>query len=211
MLSFIKKIFKREKEPFVSNEDIAMKKFLIVGLGNIGKEYENTRHNIGFRILDYLAEKESLQFETAKLGDRSLYKVKGRTLVLLKPSTYMNLSGKAVKYWMDKEKIPLENVLIITDDINIPFGTIRLKTKGSDGGHNGLKDIQAQLNTTQYNRFRFGVGAEFTKGRQIDYVLGVWNEEENKALPERLGKACELIRSFATAGITNTMNTFNGK
>ncbi|MGS2762481.1 aminoacyl-tRNA hydrolase [Sinomicrobium sp. M5D2P9] len=210
MLSFIKNIFK-EKEPSVSKEEDTMKKFLIVGLGNIGKEYENTRHNIGFKVLDYLAEKESLPFETAKLGDKSLYKVKGRSLILLKPATYMNLSGKAVKYWMDKEKVPLENVLIITDDINIPFGTIRLKTKGSDGGHNGLKDIQTQLNTTQYNRFRFGVGAEFTKGRQIDYVLGEWSEEENKALPERLGKACELIRSFATAGITNTMNAFNGK
>src|SRR5690606_1561304 len=209
MLSFIKKIFKREKEPFVSNEDIAMKKFLIVGLGNIGKEYENTRHNIGFRILDYLAEKESLQFETVKLGDRSLYKVKGRTLILLKPSTYMNLSGKAVKYWMGKEKIPLENVLVITDDINIPFGTIRLKTKGSDGGHNGLKDIQIQLGTQQYARFRFGIGSDFSKGKQIDYVLGEWSREEKSKLTERLERARELIKSFATAGVQITKNTFN--
>ncbi|SFW30066.1 peptidyl-tRNA hydrolase, PTH1 family [Sinomicrobium oceani] len=210
MWAFVRKIL-GGKDLSVSNEEDAMKKFLIVGLGNIGKEYEDTRHNIGFKILDYLAEKESLAFETVKLGDVSLFKVKGRSLILLKPSTYMNLSGKAVKYWMDKEKVPLENLLVITDDINLPFGTIRVKTKGSDGGHNGLKDIQAFLNTTNYNRFRFGVGADFSKGKQIDYVLGHWNEEENKAFPERLEKAYEVIRSFATAGITNTMNTFNGK
>lgn len=209
MISFIKTFFKRR--PSVSNEQDTMKKFLIVGLGNIGAAYENTRHNVGFRILDHLAEEESLSFETVKLGDRCVCRVKGRSLILLKPSTYMNLSGKAVKYWMDKEKIALENVLIITDDINLPFGTIRLKTRGSDGGHNGLKDIQTRLNTTQYNRFRFGIGAQFSKGKQIDYVLGEWGEEENKALPDRLGKACELIRSFALAGVQNTMNAFNGK
>ncbi|UGU18319.1 aminoacyl-tRNA hydrolase [Sinomicrobium kalidii] len=188
-----------------------MKKFLIVGLGNIGSEYQNTRHNIGFRVLDRLAEEESVNFETVKLGDKCICSVKGRKLILLKPSTYMNLSGKSVKYWMDKEKIPLENVLIITDDINLPFGTIRLKTRGSDGGHNGLKDIQARLNTVQYNRVRLGIGSEFSRGKQIDYVLGEWDEEENKALPERLEKACELIRSFATAGVQHTMNAFNGK
>ncbi|MBC9796758.1 aminoacyl-tRNA hydrolase [Sinomicrobium weinanense] len=209
MISFVKTLFKRK--PSVLNEQDTMKKFLIVGLGNIGAAYENTRHNIGFRVLDSLAKEESQSFETVKLGDKCVCKVKGRNLILLKPSTYMNLSGKAVKYWMDKEKIPLENVLVVTDDINLPFGTIRLKTKGSDGGHNGLKDVQACLNTTKYNRFRFGVGAEFSKGKQIDYVLGEWDEEENNALPERLKKACELIRSFALAGVQLTMNTFNGK
>lgn len=189
----------------------AMKKYLIVGLGNIGPKYENTRHNIGFKVLDYLAEQESLTFETNKLGDVATYKFKGRSFILLKPSTYMNLSGKAVNYWLQKEKIPLENLLVITDDLNLPFGSIRLKTKGSDGGHNGLKDIQVQLNTTNYNRFRFGISNEFSKGRQIDYVLGEWDAEEESKLPERLKLSTELIKSFGTAGVNITMNTFNGK
>ncbi|MGY0390985.1 aminoacyl-tRNA hydrolase [Bizionia sp. KMM 8389] len=188
-----------------------MKKFLIVGLGNIGEKYDNTRHNIGFKVLDFLAEKEDLTFTTNKLGDLTTYKFKGRTFILLKPSTFMNLSGKAVLYWLTKEKIPLENVLIITDDLNLPFGSIRVKTKGSDGGHNGLKDIQDKLNTSKYNRFRFGISDTFSKGRQVDYVLGKWTETETKALPERLEKSVEIIKSFGTAGINNTMNTFNGK
>lgn len=188
-----------------------MKKFLIAGLGNIGDKYTETRHNIGFKILDHLAAKEELKFETDKLGDLATYKFKGRTFILLKPSTYMNLSGKAIQYWLTKEKIPLENLLVITDDLNLPFGSIRLKTKGSDGGHNGLKDIQDKLQTTKYNRFRFGISDAFSKGRQIDYVLGDWTTEENMALPERLDKAIELIKSFGTAGVNNTMNTFNGK
>ncbi|WP_452230841.1 aminoacyl-tRNA hydrolase [Lacinutrix sp. MEBiC02404] len=188
-----------------------MKKFLIVGLGNIGEKYANTRHNIGFKMLDYLAEKEELQFETQKLGDISSYRFKGRTFILLKPSTYMNLSGKAILYWLTKEKIPLENLLVITDDLNLPFGSIRIKTKGSDGGHNGLKDTQDKLNTTKYNRFRFGISDAFSTGRQVDYVLGEWTEEEEKKLPERLEKGKEIIKSFGTAGINNTMNTFNGK
>ena len=188
-----------------------MKKFLIVGLGNIGAKYANTRHNIGFKILDALAEKEDLNFETQKLGDMTTYKFKGRTFLLLKPSTYMNLSGKSVLYWLTKEKIPLENLLVITDDLNLPFGNIRLKMKGSDGGHNGLKDIQDKLQTTKYNRFRFGISDEFSKGRQVDYVLGEWDDQESQKLPERLEKAIELIKSFGTAGVNNTMNTFNGK
>ncbi|WP_008636587.1 aminoacyl-tRNA hydrolase [Bizionia argentinensis] len=188
-----------------------MKKFLIVGLGNIGAKYHNTRHNIGFKVLDFLADKESLTFTTDKLGDLTTYKFKGRTFILLKPSTFMNLSGKSVMYWLTKEKIPLENLLIITDDLNLPFGSIRLKTKGSDGGHNGLKDIQDKLNTTKYNRFRFGISDEFSTGRQVDYVLGDWSDEENKALTERLEKSVELIKSFGTAGINNTMSSFNGK
>ena len=193
------------------NEEDLMKKFLVVGLGNIGDKYHNTRHNIGFKILDYLAKKEEATFETVKLGDVTTIKVKGRTLILLKPSTYMNLSGKAVKYWLEKEKIPLSNLLVITDDLNLPFGTLRLKTKGSDGGHNGLKDIQDKLQTTKYNRFRFGISDAFSKGRQVDYVLGEWNEEENSKLDERLETSVELVKSFALAGVNNTMNQFNGK
>ena len=192
-------------------EEDLMKKFLIVGLGNIGLEYKNTRHNIGFKVLDHLVESEDLKFETQKLGDIATYKFKGRTFILLKPSTYMNLSGKALKYWMTKEKVPLENILVITDDLNIPFGTIRVKTKGSDGGHNGLKDIQDKLNTTKYNRFRFGISNSFSKGKQVNYVLGEWSEEENAALSERLDKSIEVIKSFGTAGFSKTMNTFNGK
>ena len=188
-----------------------MKKFLIVGLGNIGAEYANTRHNIGFKILDALAEAEALNFETLRLGDVTAYKLKGRTFILLKPNTYMNLSGKAVQYWLSKENIPLENLLVVTDDLNLSFGNIRLKTKGSDGGHNGLKDIQLKLETTNYNRFRFGISDEFSKGRQVDYVLGEWTETEEKALNERLQKSAELIKSFGLAGVNTTMNAFNGK
>lgn len=187
------------------------KKFLIVGLGNIGAEYVNTRHNIGFKILDHLAKKESLSFETAKLGALAEYKFKGRTFLLLKPNTYMNLSGKAVKYWMDKENIPLENLFVITDDLNLSFGTIRIKPKGSDGGHNGLKNINLILSTNQYTRFRFGISDEFKKGQQVDYVLGDWDTIEKEKLPERLEVTSEIIKSFGTAGLENTMTTFNGK
>lgn len=207
MLSFLKRLFGKKPQ----DQGDPMKKFLIAGLGNIGPKYYNTRHNIGFRILDFFAQEESFDFESAKLGDIATYKFKGRTFILLKPSTYMNLSGKAVNYWLQKEKIPLENLLVITDDLNLPFGTIRIKTKGSDGGHNGLKDIQSHLGTTNYNRYRFGISDAFSKGRQIDYVLGEWGEDETKDLPERLKRSCEIIKSFGTAGINNTMNTFNGK
>ena len=198
--------YKIEKE-----ETDLMKKFLIVGLGNIGDEYANTRHNIGFKILDHLVRSHDAVFETKKLGDVATLKIKGRTLILLKPSTYMNLSGKALKYWLEKENIPLQNLLVVTDDLNLPFGSLRLKTKGSDGGHNGLKDIQDKLQTTKYNRFRFGISDEFSKGRQVDYVLGTWSEEENLKLEERLNISAELIKSFALAGVNNTMNQFNGK
>ncbi|WP_420321279.1 aminoacyl-tRNA hydrolase [Flagellimonas sp.] len=208
MFQFIKAFFRKPAQ--ILQETDSMKKFLIIGLGNIGAEYEETRHNIGFKILDSLSEKENFTFESEKLGAVASFKHKGKSVLCLKPSTYMNLSGKAVKYWMEKEKIPLENVLIVTDDINLPFGTLRLKTKGSDGGHNGLKDIQNTLQTTQYNRLRFGVGAEFPKGRQVDYVLGKWNEDEISALPERLQKSADLIKSFIFSGVKNTMNQFNG-
>jgi len=188
-----------------------MKKFLIVGLGNIGEQYSNTRHNVGFTILDHFALKEDIAFETLKLGDRAIFKFKGRTFILLKPSTFMNLSGKAVKYWLDKEKIPLGNLLIITDDLNLPFGSIRLKNKGSDGGHNGLKDVQDKLNTTKYNRFRFGISDNYGQGRQTDYVLGKWSEDDLQKLPERIDKSVALIKSFGLAGMNKTMNAFNGK
>lgn len=188
-----------------------MKKSLIVGLGNIGPKYHNTRHNIGFRILDHFAEKNSLTFETFKLGDRAEYKFKGRPFVLLKPSTFMNLSGKAVRYWLEKEKIAIENLLVVTDDLNLAFGTIRLKTKGSDGGHNGLKDIQNMLGTTKYSRFRFGISDEFSKGQQIDYVLSEWSQAEESKMKERLDTSIEVIKSFGTAGTANTMNSYNGK
>ena len=186
-------------------------KYLIVGLGNIGAEYANTRHNIGFKVVDFFAKKEGITFETVKLGSLAEYKFKGRTFLLLKPNTYMNLSGKAVKYWMDKEKIPLENILIITDDLNLSYGKIRIKPKGSDGGHNGLKSIHATLNTTNYTRFRFGISDEFKKGKQVDYVLGEWNEDEKVKLPERLELTSEIIKSFGTAGLENTMTLYNGK
>ncbi|QBN19136.1 aminoacyl-tRNA hydrolase [Flavobacterium nackdongense] len=208
MINWFNNLFSNTKtEDKIDN----MKKFLIVGLGNIGAEYVNTRHNIGFKALDFLARKEGVSFETMKLGAVAEYKFKGRTFLLLKPNTYMNLSGKAVKYWMDTEKIPLENIMVITDDLNLSFGAIRIRKKGSDGGHNGLKSIQATLNTTDYIRFRFGISDEFKKGKQVDYVLGEWDETEKTALPERLELASEIIKSFGTAGIENTMSAYNGK
>jgi PTH1 family peptidyl-tRNA hydrolase len=194
-----------------NNIKTVSKKYLIVGLGNIGAEYVNTRHNIGFKVLDHFAKKESLSFETVKLGAVTEFKIKGRTLILLKPNTYMNLSGKAVHYWMEKENISKENLLVITDDLNLSFGTIRIKAKGSDGGHNGLKNIQLLLNSAEYPRFRFGISDEFKKGRQVDYVLGEWEDSEKTKLPERLDIAVEIIESFALAGLENTMNLFNGK
>ena len=194
-----------------NNIENVSKKFLIVGLGNIGAEYVNTRHNIGFKALDFFAKKEGLSFSTVKLGALAEYKFKRRTFLLLKPNTYMNLSGKAVQYWMDKENIPLENILVIADDLNLSFGTIRIKPKGSDGGHNGLKNINLVLNTQNYTRFRFGISDEFKKGKQIDYVLGDWDDIEKEKLPERLALASEIIKSFGTAGLENTMTSFNGK
>ncbi len=190
---------------------VDMKKFLIAGLGNIGPKYENTRHNIGFKVLDYIAKHEDLSWETVKLGDITTLKKKGRTFIMLKPSTYMNLSGKAVKYWMEKENIPVENLLVVTDDLNLDFGTFRIKTQGSSGGHNGLKDIQATLGNGKYPRFRFGISDAFSKGRQVDYVLGEWTAEEESVLIERLEKAKQAVESYGLAGASNTMNAFNGK
>ena len=186
-------------------------KYLITGLGNPGSEYQNTRHNIGFSVLDQLAAQENLTFEQVRHGWMCTYKYKGRTLLLLKPNTFMNLSGKAVQYWLQQEKIPFENLLVITDDLALPFGTIRLRGKGSDGGHNGLKNIQLVTNRTDYARLRFGIGSEFNKGHQVNYVLSGWSDDEKGVLPERLEKCTELVRSFATAGLALTMTSFNNK
>lgn len=188
-----------------------MKKFLIAGLGNIGENYQNTRHNIGFSVLDSIAKKEDLSFRNERLSDLCNYRFKGKSAIFIKPTTYMNLSGKAIKYWLEKEKIPIENLLIITDDLNLPFGTLRLKKKGSSGGHNGLKNIQEKLNTTHYNRLRFGIGRSFSKGKQIDYVLDSWEKEESESLPERYEKIHQLINAFLTTGVDFAMNLFNGK
>ncbi len=206
------KIVEKIKSFFIKKRDNTdtMKKFLIVGLGNIGEKYKKTRHNVGFLVLEKLAENEKVIFETKKLGDIARFTYKGRTFILLKPNTYMNLSGKALKYWQTIEKIPIENVLVITDDLNLPFGTIRLKSKGSAGGHNGLTNINEELQTQNYARLRFGVGDAFQKGRQVDYVLGDWNEEEQKTLTQRIEKSTKAITSFALAGINNTMSEFNG-
>ena len=188
-----------------------MKKFLIVGLGNIGEEYQGTRHNIGFEILNHLAKGKNITFESVKLAARTTFRFKGKQFVLIKPSTFMNRSGKAVRYWALKENIPLEHILILTDELHLPFGTLRLRGKGSDGGHNGLKDVEAQLNTPNYARLRFGVGQETKPINQVQFVLGKWNELERKALHERLNICAELVMSFGLLGLQKTMNQFNGK
>ena len=186
-------------------------KFLIVGLGNIGSEYAETRHNIGFKVLDALAGASNLFFKTERYGDVCELKHKGRTFILLKPSTYMNLSGNAVRYWMQQEKIGLENVLVITDDLALPFGKLRMRGQGSDGGHNGLKHIQEILQTNQYARLRFGISAEFSKGHQVDYVLGAWGDEEKQSLGSHIERASKAVLSFGLIGLTRTMNEFNTK
>ncbi len=186
-------------------------KYLIVGLGNIGAEYAETRHNIGFKVLDALAGASDTFFTTARYGDCATLRHRGHSLLLLKPSTYMNLSGKAVRYWMDAEHIAPENLLVVSDDIALPFGTLRLRPKGSAGGHNGLKNIVELLGTEEFARMRFGVGGDFPRGHQVDYVLGEWTEEERAALPERLKLFGDAILSFATIGLERTMNLFNKK
>ncbi|MFL5729186.1 MAG: aminoacyl-tRNA hydrolase [Cytophagaceae bacterium] len=186
-------------------------KYLIAGLGNIGPEYELTRHNVGFLVLDRLADKHGLKFESARLAFTSELKHKGRSIFLIKPTTFMNLSGKAVNYWMKELKIPKENVLVVTDDLALPYGKLRMKGKGSNGGHNGLGNIQEVLGSDEYPRLRFGVGSDFAKGRQVDYVLSNFPKEELTFLPEYLDKACEGILSFCTIGLERTMNVVNVK
>ena len=184
-------------------------KFLIAGLGNIGTEYDGTRHNIGFDVADVLAIKNDLTFSVDKLAAVANYKWRGKSVTIIKPTTYMNLSGKAVKYWMDKEKVPLENVLVIVDELALPLGTLRMKGSGSDGGHNGLKSLQDSLQTTKYPRLRFGVGNDFPKGRQVEFVLGKWTSEEMPIVKEKILTSVEMIESFMFRGIQQTMNNFN--
>lgn len=206
MLRWFFKKKKQEEEKI----DYTMK-YLIVGLGNPGEKYANTRHNIGFKVLESLAEECKGTFETLKLADVAEVKWKGRTLILVKPNTYMNLSGKAVNYYLQQEKISIENLLVITDDLALPFGKLRMRGKGSDGGHNGLKDIQEKLNTQGFARLRFGVGNEFGKGQQVDYVLGEWGEEELTTMEERIKVAKEFIKGFSTIGLSRTMSEWNNK
>lgn len=186
-------------------------KYLIAGLGNPGKEYENTRHNIGFKILDALADASNIVFSDGRHGWVTEYKFKSRTLILLKPTTYMNLSGKAINYWMQKENILIENLLVVVDDLALPLGSLRLRAKGSDAGHNGLKNIHQVLGSQDYARLRFGIGDNFGKGQQVDYVLGEWNKEEKLELPALIDTSIEIIKSFATIGVAQTMTFFNKK
>ena len=204
-MQFLKNLFKK-KEPKLS-----MKKYLIVGLGNVGEEYNNTRHNIGFEILNKLVEKNEIDWEVKKLAIYSSFKKKGRQFLLIKPSTFMNNSGKAVRYWALKEKIPLQNILIITDDLHLPFGSLRLRSKGSPAGHNGLKDIENQLNTSSYARLRFGIGQKTRPFDQVKFVLDQWNETEKSKINKRISVCIEAIVCFSLEGINSAMNRFNGK
>ncbi|MFI3277827.1 MAG: aminoacyl-tRNA hydrolase [Rikenellaceae bacterium] len=186
-------------------------KYLVVGLGNIGSEYAQTRHNIGFKVLDALAEASNISFRGERYGAVAELRHKGRQITLLKPATYMNLSGKAVRYWLEALKIPKENLLVISDDIALPYGTLRMRPKGSAGGHNGLKNITELTGGDNYARIRFGVGGDFARGAQIDYVLGEWSAEELEKMPERLKLFSDAILSFTCAGVALTMNAFNNK
>ncbi len=186
-------------------------KYLIAGLGNIGAEYKNTRHNIGFQILDALAGASNIRFNDKRYGFVAEYKFKGRTFILLKPTTYMNLSGMAVRYWLQKEKIDIKNLFVLVDDLALPFGSLRVRAKGSNGGHNGLGNINQVLGRNDYARLRFGIGDNFNKGRQINHVLGEWTEEEKKELPLKIDESIEIIKSFGTIGIDRTMNLHNKK
>ena len=202
---FFKELFKK-KTP-----SLGMKKYLIVGLGNIGLEYDNTRHNIGFQILDHLAEKNKVLWETKKLASLSIIKKKGKKFIFIKPTTFMNRSGKAVRYWALQEKVNIENILIVTDDLHLPFGTLRLKGKGSPAGHNGLKDVESELNTPNYARLRFGIGQEKKPFDQVKFVLDNWNNNEQKQIKERIELCNEIIINFVLEGLNSTMNRFNGK
>ncbi len=188
-----------------------MNKFLIAGLGNIGVEYHNTRHNIGFDVLDAYAKASNIFFSPGRYADVATHNLKGRKITLIKPATYMNLSGKALRYWMEQADVPVENVLVVVDELALPLGALRIKLKGSDGGHNGLKNIQALLNSPDYPRLRFGIGNDFPKGQQVNFVLGKWAESEQALLQPAIQKAVEAIQSFVLAGPQLTMNQFNTK
>lgn len=219
MFDFLKRLFatsngngkegKQEQSETTTNHQ--QMNFLIVGLGNIGNEYAQTRHNIGFRVLDALAKASNLVFEDKRYGAVTTLKVKNQTLTLLKPSTYMNLSGNAVRYWMNEKKIPLENILVVVDDLSLPFGQLRMRPGGSEAGHNGLKHISSVLGTQQYARLRFGIGNDFPRGGRVDFVLGEFTDEDLKTMDERLELAGEMVKSFALSGIQFTMNHFNKK
>lgn len=219
MFDFLKRLFatsngngkEGKQEQSETEKNHQQMNFLIVGLGNIGSEYAQTRHNIGFRILDALAKASNLVFEDKRYGAVTTLKVKNQTLTLLKPSTYMNLSGNAVRYWMNEKKIPLENILVVVDDLSLPFGQLRMRPGGSEAGHNGLKHISSVLGTQQYARLRFGIGNDFPRGGQVDFVLGEFTDEDLKTMDERLELAGEMVKSFALSGIQFTMNHFNKK
>lgn len=209
MLTFLKQWWGKKKTHQQNHPPEV--KYLIAGLGNIGPEYENTRHNIGFMVLDELARLKEISFEPARYGDIARFRFKGRIFILLKPSTYMNLSGKAIHYWLTKEKIELNNLLVITDDVALPLASLRVKTKGSDGGHNGLSNIISVLGTNEFPRLRFGIGNDFPKGAQVHYVLGKWQPEEMELILPKLKTCADLVTSFGTAGVERTMNHFNTK
>lgn len=204
-MNWLFKFFKKEK---IVEDPM---KYLIVGLGNMGMDYDDTRHNVGFEIVDYIAKEAEVTFKNDSQGDIAKVKHKGRTLILLKPSTFMNLSGKAVRHWMTKEKIIADNLLIVVDDLQLPFGKLRLRKGGSDGGHNGLRDIDKMLGNNKYARLRVGIGSDFPKGRQVDFVLGKWSKEETEKLPDIRKKSADMAKSFAAIGIKHTMNQFNNK
>lgn len=203
MIDFFRRLFSSK----TAEPDIM--KYLIVGLGNIGAEYDNTRHNVGFEILDYLADARDVSFKNDHLGALTEFKFKGRTFILLKPNTFMNLSGKSVRYWMQKHNIKIENLLVVLDDLNLPFEKMRMRTKGKDGGHNGLKDIDRILGQNNYARLRFGIGSQYSKGQQVDFVLGEWTIEEQQTMGPLKEKASNAIIAFATIGAGRAMSAFN--
>lgn len=207
--NFLYRLFLREHR--VKTEECEMKKFLIVGLGNIGPDYVGTRHNIGFMIVDRLVEDSGGRYESCRYGDMAKIRVKNCLLLVLKPSTFMNLSGVAVRYWMNREKMPLENLLVVVDDLALPFGKIRLRASGSDAGHNGLKNIASELGTRNYARLRFGIGNEFARGGQINFVLGEFEEDERKELPSRIKVADDAVKDFCLSGCSHAMTNFNSK
>lgn len=211
MFKSLLKLFGRRAPEGVAAEIRDMKKFLIVGLGNIGPEYVGTRHNAGFMVADTLVASAGGSWKSCRYGDMAVIRVKNCELMVLKPSTFMNLSGVAVRYWMNHEKLPLENLLVVVDDLALPFGTLRLRQRGSDAGHNGLKNIASELGNQNYARLKFGVGSDFARGGQVDFVLGKFPPEEQKELPERLEKASECVKAYCLSGASFAMTHFNGK
>ena len=205
MLRFLFKRIFGSREEAKDNE----MKYLIAGLGNMHPDYDGTRHNIGFEVVDLMAMEKQGTFKNDTLGDVAVIKHRGRQIYLLKPSTYMNLSGKSVRYWLQKLKIPVDNLLVVVDDINIDFGTLRLRGKGASGGHNGLKDVEKMLGTSKYARLRVGIGSDFSRGQQVDFVLGKWSDEEMDKLGKILGKCSDAALSFCSIGLGHTMNQFN--